>query len=108
MKHVYILTEEGRDYTKEGCLYITDVLKKKCNETDRLMFHTGLLYNDPKELDKDLEMHPDCYVVISLTTGMPILYGENIQGLRNALHDFPNQTSWRTAYETLKAQNLAE
>ena len=97
MKSVYILTEEGREYSDEGCRYITNMLMEGCGETDQLVFNMGAVYNDPEFLDRELEQNPDCYVVISAWEGIMAIYGDSIKELRKALYDFPGQTSWKTA-----------
>ena len=45
MKTVYILTEEGREYTKAGCDYIADMVKNIVKDDSDLVFAMGAMYN---------------------------------------------------------------
>lgn len=95
--NVYILTEEGREYTQEGCEYITNILKEQFNENNELVFNMGYAYNKPNYLTKELDLHPNSYITISTDHGITTVNPEGIPIFKRALHDFPNQTSWLTA-----------
>lgn len=45
-KNVYILTEQGNEYSKEGLLYLTDKIEKLSEEKQELIFNMGAVYND--------------------------------------------------------------
>ena len=65
MKHIYIITETGRVWGKEGLEWIETVLKPALNETDELLACMGFLYNSPQLLLDELTGHPDSYVLLS-------------------------------------------
>lgn len=100
MKNVYILTEEGREYSDEGCTFVENMLRKENNETDRLIFSMGAAYNAPKHLIEQLDKNPESYVIISTEKRIIVISGDNIDVLKQNLSDFPNQTSWQTASES--------
>ncbi len=96
MKNVYILTEEGRDYSKEGCQFIESMIREKCNESDELIYSMGKIYNDAIYLKEQLEKNKDVYIAISMVEGIMIIYGENIDATIQLLKDFPNQSCWES------------
>lgn len=59
MKNVYILTEYGNTYTKEGLKVVTDAIKKNFGYTDEITFVMGAAYIKAKHLKRELEDHPD-------------------------------------------------
>ena len=45
-KNVYILTEEGREYSDEGLSYLTEKLGELSHEKNEFVFSMGAIYND--------------------------------------------------------------
>ncbi len=97
MKNVYLLTENGNGFIKEGHDYIKNLLKDELNETDDLKISEGLMLNVSEFLLNELNKHPDCYVAISSDESFKIVYDDNIDKFKAALSDHPELTSWETA-----------
>lgn len=97
MVNVYILTEEGCEYTKEGCMHVTNLLKENFNETNELTFSMGYAYNKPNYMIKELELHPNSYLAISTDHNIITVNPDGIPVFKEALTDLPNQSSWETA-----------
>lgn len=103
-KNVYILTEQGNEYSKEGLLYLTDKIEKLSEEKQELIFNMGAVYNDIRKFSETLKQniadgnHP--YIVIS-HDAINIIYDDNINAMIRALDDFVskniNTTSWQIA-----------
>ena len=74
MKTVYILTEEGREYTKAGCDYIADMVKNIVKDDSDLVFAMGAMYNEAKYLIMALEEHPDAYIAVSTAENVELIW----------------------------------
>ena len=105
MVNVYILTEEGRDYTQEGYNHVASLLKEHFNENNELIFSVGYAYNDPKYLIKEFDLHPNSYIAISTDHGITTVNPDGIPVFKKALGDFPDQSSWKTACMVFEDEN---
>ena len=97
MKNVYILTREGREYSKEGCDHITGMIVDGYKDTSELIFSMGAAYNDTKHLGSCIDNDPDCYIAISTEKGIPLFRGPHITAIREKLKNAGGKTSWEVA-----------
>lgn len=103
-KNVYILTEEGSEYSEEGLMYLTEKIEQLSKEKNELVFSMGAIYNDIRKFSEILKMNRDKgdspYIVISHEK-IDIIYDENIDSMIMALDDFAargiDKTSWQIA-----------
>ena len=108
MKNVFILTKEGKAYSKEGHKYIAEYLKNtfpQFGETGNLndyLFHQGVAYNNPDVLKKHLLSNigtadtPGCWIVVSKHKEMSFLGGTstNINNFIADAEAHPELDSW--------------
>jgi hypothetical protein len=108
MKQVYVLTEEGRAFSKEGCDYIKELIVKTWQDNSELMFSMGQTYNDTKFLIKALKMNPDSYIAISeRKKAITILADENILMAIKCLSEANQEdTCWNILVKDLKAAGI--
>ena len=106
MTNVYILTKEGREYSREGCKYITETLRKPpFNNNDEFMFSMGAAYNNPTFLADCIDQDPNCYIVISTKSSIMTLNPASADDLKHALRDYPNESSWQLAIAVFFDEN---
>ena len=106
MKNVYILTKEGKEFSKEGCELIKDMIIVNFKETDELVFSMGDVYNKPEHLKSVLAKNPDSYLAVSdkknTASSVTVICGDNIKATISLLNDFPNQRSWDSVTNELQ------
>ncbi len=96
-KKVYILTREGKGYTDKGLEFLTNHIVLNLKESADLEFIGGGEINKSDLLIKQLEKHPDCYVIISDIDEIVYISGRNISVFHEALLADPESTSWEVA-----------
>lgn len=108
MKNVYILTEEGKEFSKDGCDLIKNMIKVNFKDEDELTFSMGAVYNRPSHLKSELEKHPDCYIAVSTANGLHVLCGDNVKETILILGDSPNKSSWSSVNAELEKLNTED
>lgn len=92
---IYIITEEGRSYTDEGLHYIGSVMKDMFDVNFHdIEFNSGVAFNNPELLAKQLEKHEDAYIVVSTKEDIIIIPKTENPAMCHNLRENPNETSW--------------
>ncbi len=95
---VYIITRDGKTYTKDGTNFIKDMLKNKFNVQNDLTFFSGISYNDPRVLQNALTEKPDSYVILSTKDDtIAISNDANLkicENIKESIDRNENRTSW--------------
>lgn len=100
--NVYILTEQGKEYTKEGIQFIIDKLSIN-NNIQEYMFYQGKTYNNPEYLVNNLKTTSNNYIILSDTPKITVMQGDNIAAAVAALSDNLTQDSWKILTEVCYA-----
>lgn len=111
MKRVYILTKEGKEFNRDGCLHIKAKLEELFGEKDELLYEAGVVLNGPQYIIESanenvgiVDNKPKCYFVISHDKGIAVIGGTR-QNLDNFIKDskeHPTLSSWEVFYEESK------
>lgn len=101
MKHVYILTREGKVYSDEGCLTIERGLREyfKLGGSEDIVHTMGGRYNVPADILLELELieEPDRVVVVSMPDSIGMFYDTAVTAFMRRLKENPGTSSWETA-----------
>ncbi len=102
---IYILTREGKEYSEEGCYYVENMIREKTNDQCEFIYSMGAVYNDTKHMKECLINNLDSYVVISMKTGIGIIFGDLLVDFNERLTKAENKTSWEVAVDFLDELN---
>jgi len=98
-RNIYILTREGKEYSKEGCLYVEKMIRDKVDDPCEFVYSMGAVYNNTEHMKKCLVNNPRSYVVISTNKDISILSGDAIKTFKERLTNIKNKTSWEIAVD---------
>ena len=111
MKPVYILTKEGKEFSREGCLLLKSLLEERFGEKDELRYEMGAILNEPKNIIEAATAQigltdgkPGCYFAISHDKGIDIIGGTkyNLDNFIKDTKEHPTLSSWEVFYEESK------
>lgn len=100
--NVYILTQDSKGYTDQGCQFIRNMLYEEFNETNDLQFMMGAVYNDPVFLAECIEKDEKAYIAVSTAKGIAAIADENVEMFTKDLKTATGKTSWEVAFEMLE------
>ena len=95
MQNVFILTEHGNPFTKEGLRVLRKQIRKEREQTDKLCFKMGASLNDPKILGRSLV--EDSIAVLSTKDRIYHICSQVLGTLKKMLGSSGNHTSWEVA-----------
>ena len=95
MQNVFILTEHGNPFTREGLRVLRKQIRKERKQTDKLCFKMGASLNDPKILSRSLE--DNSIVVLSTKDNIYHICASALGTLKKMLGSSGNHTSWEVA-----------
>lgn len=94
----YIITREGKSYSTEGMVYVTEMLRNNYGVEDELFFYMGGAFNDPESLAEKLDIDSPVAVIVSKREGIYALYNANgMPDVARYLYEGKGteQTSWQ-------------
>ena len=99
----FILTREGRAWSEEGMLAMTDFANEQYPPETRdianggILWHAGYSLNTPEFLAKLLDVRPDAFIVLSLPERSVLLGGPKMgtASIRDYLRAYPEESSWK-------------
>lgn len=95
MQNVFLLTEHGNLYTREGIKFLRRKIRKSRRQTDRLCFKMGYSLNNTEFLAKHLE--DDSIVVLSTEDRVYFIFYEAFDDFKDMLRNSGERTSWEVA-----------
>lgn len=101
MLRVFILTEEGKSFSKSGLRIIANDLEYMFNETNELVFEQGSAINDKKLLVELLQNNMNSYIVLSTDVSIDYLPPECFDDVLSTLKEDNNKTSWQALCDRL-------
>lgn len=104
MSKVYIVTEEGKEYTTDGINHILSRIRNDHNDQSKIDITQGTLINNPKVLMKFLSEDPGhTYVFVSHNKGIDLIHTkDDIRAFMELLRNTKNKTSWEILMEAIK------
>lgn len=103
---IYILTEEGRAYSRDGIDFVLGMVRETFNDDADVTINEGMLYNQPAVLAECLGKQPDrAYVFVSHADGIEVMRDvDDVNRFVGLLNDPDNadETSWSIIMKALE------
>ncbi len=104
MKTVFILTEEGRDFSTEGLLLADADIRSIFGEEDELEFVMGPDLNDPETLANLLEENADrAYLMTSMENSVYFHPGTEFAILAELFRKHSSENTWDVLVSIIQA-----
>lgn len=96
----FILTREGRAWSEEGLLAMTDYVNSQYPpenpKNGGILWSIGYTLNMPRVLAGLLDVRPDAFIVLSMPEKSVLLGGPSVgtASIRKYLRQYPDKSSW--------------